>query len=141
MNDIERLIAGLPRPSPSAKLDARIAGLTSTPQIDRQAASRRTGATWRLSAAAASVACAGVLGFLLGRHSVAPVVARHSPTVPKEMPADSIPSALPGPDPTVINVQASESEALARFVMPSKRFAGLFGSGPFVEQSESSQLE
>jgi hypothetical protein len=141
MNDIERLIAGLPRPSPSAELDARIARLTSEPRVDRQAAGHGNGAPRRLMATVASAACAGLLGFALGRHSVEPVVAGQSATVGDVTPTDSIASAIPGRDQSVVTVQVPETEALARFVMPSKRSAGLFGSGPFVDQSESTHLE
>jgi|SRR5579863_5820970 len=141
MNDIERLVAGLPRPSPSAELETRITRLVGTARIDRSPASDGKLALRRLAVTAASVACAGLLGFLLGRHSAGPVVASERQAVPTPGPGNSNPPTLPEQAPAVIAVQVPETDALVRFVMPSRRTAGLFGGGPFVDQSDSSELE
>ena len=140
MNDIERLIAGLPRPSPSAELDARIAELTSKPQIGRHMFRDGSSPLRRLMVIVASTTGAGLLGFLLGRHSVAPVVAS-LPATADVTPANSIAPAPAERDRSVVTVQLPETEALVRYVMPSKLSAGLFGSGPFVDQPEATHLE
>lgn len=157
MNDIERLIAGLPRPLPSADLDARIAGLAGpTRRAGRAAHDGTRFAMRRLIVSVASTAVAGLLGFLIGRHSAAPAVAGQpavqstatastmtdqTATVSADSPAVPAPSPFPAQDRTIVRVQVPESEALARFVMPSKRTVGLFGEGPLEDRSETSHLE
>jgi hypothetical protein len=166
MNDIERLITRLPRPSPSEELDARIAGLIDSENgletgADGPLAARpiplhsppadgvRT-ANRRLIVTAASTACAGLLGFVIGRHSVAPVVAGQAAipgatvgavAAPDGTPDVSNPAVSLRTERNIVNVQVPESEALVRFVMPAKQSVGLFGSGPLEERTESTQLE
>ncbi len=166
MNDIERLVAGLPRPSPSEELDSRIAALIGSEKgLDTVANGPRAARTtlhWpptdgpravkrRLIVTVASTACAGLLGFVIGRHSVAPVIAGQTATIPSGTigavaapdgtPELSVPSVSPRREQHIVNVQVPESEALVRFVMPAKRSAGLFGSGALEERTESTRLE
>jgi hypothetical protein len=134
MNDIERLIARLPRPLPSPDLDARIAELTSQPV--------RSGATRarlrRFSVIAACTACGGLLGFVLGRQSVVPTNETLAVTV---RPAAQMPPGASAPERVIVNVQIPQNDALARFVMPPKRIEGLFGPEPLEHQPGPSQLE
>ena len=147
MNEIERLIARLPRPSPSEDLDQRIAGLEEWPPLEIPASLtdpavrvRARGPIGllvrRIAAFAGTAACAGIAGFALGRQSVVPapeVEGRAtSPMVAAAVPA----TPAPGPAALPVVVVWEESEALARFVMPT-RFGSMFGNGPLVEKSES----
>jgi hypothetical protein len=157
MNDIERLIAGLPRPSPSADLDARIATLTSAARgDDHTAPNRNRAAVRRLLVAIASTAGAGLLGFAIGRYSATPAVggqlamqsAATLPTmtdqtgkVPTGASDVQVSSPVPARDRTIVKIEVPESEALVRFIMPSKRFTGLFGDAALEERSEDSQFE
>jgi hypothetical protein len=104
----------------------------------------------RLTITVGSTAVAGLLGFVIGRHSAALVIAGETspvpiiaaaPTIAVEAPTVSAPAGLPVRDRAVVKVQIPESEALVRFVMPAKRSVGLFGGGPLEQRSTSSQLE
>jgi hypothetical protein len=65
MNELERLIAALPRPEPSEELDHRIDALLAHQPV--RAPIRRWSGTMSWIATAA---CVGGLGFFLGRQSV-----------------------------------------------------------------------
>lgn len=134
MNEIENLIAGLPCPSPSPNLDARIAQLTTRPARAGAIRARLR----RLGVLAACTACAGMVGFALGRQS-ASAVAGNQPVAP--LPANPMPPVATPTDRAIVKLELPQSEALARFVMPPRRTEGLFGRGPLEERSGSSPLE
>ncbi len=134
MNDIERLISGLPRPSPSPELDARISELTIRParEVAIRARLRQFGVL------AACTAGAGLIGFVLGRESAGPVPELYSAAV---APGSPLPPPGPAPERAIVNVQVPQNEAVARFVVPPKQLEGLFGRGPLEDRSGPSQLE
>lgn len=144
MDDIEKLISNLPRPSPSEALDARIGQLLDTQLFDAQLAARprrreetRSRIQWS-AALVACTACAGFIGFLLGRQS-APAIATSEPVVElsatSETPGERITEAAK------VTVQLPQDEGLARFVLPPRQLEGLFGSGPLEERTDSPILQ
>ena len=134
MNDIEKLIAGLPRPLPSPKLDARISELTRKP-VNAQVARERL---QRFGVLVACTTCAGLMGFLFGRQTAFPLTGLQVDHVARAAPIPPIESASERPS---VHFHEPPTEALARFVMPAKRIEGLFGCGPLEERSGPSHLE
>lgn len=147
MNEIERLIARLPRPSPSEDLDHLIAGLEGwpplqvpVPALPPAAGARARGPiasfVRRVAAFAGTAACAGVAGFALGRQSAIPATEVGGRPASAMLVA-AVPAApAPEPAPPPVVIVREESAALARFVMP-KRFESTFGNGPLIEKLES----
>ena len=137
MDDIEKLIVRLPRPSPSPDLQDRIWQITNPP-----AASPPVGDQWRrdrwrsIAVLVTSVACAGVIGFILGRNSA-----------PAPAPAVDVASTVSLPttsQPVLPNteiVHYPPEEALTRFVMLPKRTESLFGPAIANHQAKSSPLD
>src|SRR5262245_53594744 len=118
MNEIEKLLAGLPRLSPSLELDARIAQFTCPTE---RGAPARANRRW-LGALAACTACAGCIGFILGRESVMPsgtgAAGIHAGTA---APVQRVPAVWSPTERAMVNVNVPPTEALARFVMPPPR--------------------
>jgi hypothetical protein len=149
---IEKLVARLPRPSPSPELDTRIA------QITRQAAPARTSLhVRRVFLLVGSTACAGFLGFVLGRQTGTAVIKNEVPAPP----AAAVASLRPPPkskdltttgpkttdpkttDPVTadrVHIVRAEGDALVKFLMPPKRFVGLFGNRQLETRDSASQL-
>jgi hypothetical protein len=128
--DIERLISRLARPSPSPALDARIAEITRKVQPERTRAP--LGVAFRLGSA---IACAALLGFMLGRQSV---------SLPPAQP--SLPEGAQGRTDTESEIVADRAfvpanEAFVQLVTKPKTFVSVFGSQPLEAQSRPSHLE
>jgi len=134
MNDnvIENLIARLPRPTPSQELDSRIA------EITKQALPKRKFQARQVLPLVGTAACAGFLGFALGRQSGSPVVKNETAAVPAVAHA-----SLPPPAETAerVHILRAEGDALVKFVMPPKKFVGLFGGGRLETRDLRSQLQ
>jgi len=129
--DIEQLVSRLEHPSPSPALDARIA------EIRRRVQSERTraplGAAFRLGSA---IACALLLGFVLGRQSVS--LPPTQPSLP-ELGAE-------GRTDTESEIVADRAfvpanEAFVQLVTKPKTFVSVFGRQPLEAQSRSSHVE
>src|SRR5262245_11831725 len=70
MNEIEKLICGLPRPEPSTEFDSRIAQV-----FNRAARPNPRKNRWSyIGLLTACTACAALVGFVVGRKSVAPSI-------------------------------------------------------------------
>src|SRR5205085_5396248 len=98
MNDIEELLAHLPFPEPSRELDARIAQLTSRPM---RRTSLRAGVR-RFGLLVACSACAGLIGFVLGRQTAPPVAGNDLAAVAPATPIAQVSESVP--EPTTVNV-------------------------------------
>jgi hypothetical protein len=131
-NDVEELIARLSRPTPSPKLDVRIAELTNRAWIERNGSLTR-----RVLLMIGTAACAACAGFVLGRYS-AVAAKNETASAPTAARALSSPSTE---TPERIRVLPAEGEALARFVMPPKAVMGLFGSGRLEARTSRAQLQ
>jgi hypothetical protein len=133
MNDkeIEGLIARLPRPSPSRELDARIAGITKQPSPERSSFQTR-----RVLVLVGSTACAGLLGFVLGRQSGSAIAKQQTAA-----PATAVASSPSAETTEHVQIVRAEGDALVKFVMPPKKFVGLFGSGRLGTHNSDSQLQ
>lgn len=118
MDELERQIARLPRPEPSAALDTRIEAL-----LNRRAHGARR---WRAAWIAAPAIGAGIIGFLSGRltapHSAAAAVSRARQEVSVQ--------------PQVVVVTANH-ELTDLFILPAARENLLGGGRPTVETSSS----
>lgn len=135
MNDIERLIAGLSRPSPSSELDARIHRVLHDAMP--VAAPKRPRPLLRWSVLAGTAACAGMVGFVLGRQSAQ----AHSDAQSDVVAAAPNSESSPGETHSTTVIAAVNREALERFVMPNKPYESLFGSRPLEEQDASVSFE
>ncbi len=133
MNDheIEEFISRLPRPAPSQELDARIAEITSRAWTERKRA-----LTGRVLLVIGTAACAGLLGFLLGRQSGRAAAKKETTAALAQVRGAS---SHPADGPERIRVVPAEGETLAQFVMPPKPFVSLFGSGPLEIRNAPSQ--
>jgi hypothetical protein len=124
MNELERLISRLPRPSPSEELDARLSSIVSRPthrEVDRDPR--------RKPVFAVALACAAIIGFVLGRHS-----ATIGETKPMQADRSIQVTSKPELGFQVVRLDAEEREAIARFVMPRQSSESLFGTGPLEEK-------
>jgi hypothetical protein len=128
---IENLIARLPRPIPSAELDSRIALITS-----HRSTERKTSRARRVLLLASTAACAGFVGFALGRHSGSAVVKSEGALAPTRAPASPQSQTAER-----VQIVRAEGDALVKFVMPPKKFVGLFGSGRLETRDGGSQLQ
>ncbi len=132
MNDIEALISGLPRPSPSEDLDVRLAKIFYHPtQTVVLGAPRR----W-VSVLATCAVCAGLTGFMLGRLSMTPAIGTTVTVITPQAPPREM-----APDRNGVPIDLAEQHALAEFVMLPKRSESLFGNGPLEVQSGSTPFE
>ena len=122
MNELERLIAAVPRPEPGEKLDQRIDALLAHPPI--RSSTRR----WKSTLAwTATAACVGAIGFYLGRQSV--VRMPPETAVIAAAPASDSPLEV-APVATNITSVPWDADQLAKlFVGPTGR-EGMFGKGP-----------
>jgi hypothetical protein len=132
-NEIENLIARLPRPTPSRELDSRIAGITNQALLERKTVQAR-----RVLLPIGTAACAGLLGFALGRQTGSPVVKNEVAAPPAVAPASLSPQAEAAGR---VHVLRAEGDALVKFVMPPKKFVGLFGNGRLETRDSGSQLQ
>jgi hypothetical protein len=135
MNDnvIENLIARLPRPTPSQELDSRIAEITNQASPERTSFQAR-----QVLLLVGTAACAGFLGFLLGRQSGSTVVKNEVAAPPAVALASLSPQAETAER---VHILRAEGDALVKFVMPPKKFVGLFGSGRLETRDSGSQLQ
>jgi hypothetical protein len=135
MNDnvIENLIARLPRPTPSRELDSRIAEITNRATPERKSFPAR-----QVLLLVGTAACAGFLGFALGRQSGSPVVKNETAAVPAAALASLSP---PSETAERVHIVRAEGDALVKFVMPPKKFVGLFGSGRLETRDSGSRLQ
>jgi hypothetical protein len=130
---IENLIARLPRPTPSAELDSRIALITHHRSTERTPSRAR-----RVLLLASTAACAGLVGFALGRHSGSAIVKSEGALAPAVALAPSAPQAQTAER---VHIVRAEGDALVKFVMPPKKFVGLFGSGRLETHDGGPQLQ
>lgn len=122
MDDIEKLIAGLPCPKVSPDLDERIRQATSSPLNARGVRDRKTRSFVVL---VTSIACAGAVGFALGRQSVSPT----PPVIDVATTTTSARLSDPATDDLTLVAKTTQIEAVKQFVMPPPQPEGLFGSG------------
>ena len=130
MNELERLLAAVPRPEPSRQLDQRVNALLV------QEPRSRSGVRWRNALVLSGVAvCAGLIGFYCGQHSiVAPPV---NVAMPAQIPAHVPPSE---PDPAsdnIVTIPLRQDQLASLFVQtgPPER---MLGRGPVkIEVSAS----
>jgi hypothetical protein len=134
MNEIERLIAAVPRPEPGEKLDQRIHALLAHPPV-RSPIRRRKGMLGWL----ASAACVGLLGFYLGRQSVvAPLPAELvSTAVTAVAPASDSPPKVAPVATKITNVPLDPDKIAKLFVGPVGR-ERMFGNGPVTVEISTS---
>ena len=121
--DIEQLVSRLERPAPSAELDARIAEITSRTGPPRAGSSVRN-----LVQIGAALACAGLVGFVLGRQSVATPSA--TPSVPQVSGQVAASAREPAPE---VRAVVPASAAFVRLVTKPKSFVSVF-SGQSLEK-------
>jgi hypothetical protein len=129
--DIEQLISRLDRPVPGPTLDARIAEITRQAQPEHTRAP--LGAVLRLGTA---IACALLLGFVLGRQSVSlPPVQSSIPDVVAQGRTDS--------EPEIVASRAfvPANEAFVQLVTKPKTLVSVFGNRPLEAQSRPSQVQ
>jgi hypothetical protein len=135
MNEIERLIAGLPRPVPSESLDARIVEMVG--RSLRHDGRRPFGLL--VGALTTTAVCAGFAGFILGRASVSTATAAAEVQPATAAPVIKNAPAAPRPtSPTV--VVALDPEALSRFMPPTKP-VGLWGDATQLKSDDSKPFE
>ena len=130
MNELERLIAAVPRPEPSEKLDQRIDALLAQPPV--RAPIRRWSGTmgW-----VATAACVGALGFYLGRHSA--IQALPHAAVTAAAPASDPPPKAAPVTAKVTSVPLDADQLAKIFVSPTPR-EGMFGKGPVTFEISTS---
>ena len=124
MNELERMIAGLPQPEPGNGLDERIGLLLAA------GANRRSPARWRSAVIWPAVAtCCGLLGFYVGRESVVrpPVIVPIAPESRDFDPSQNLAAV----DSRVVSLPLAERE-FARFFLRSDHEEGAFGPGPLT---------
>lgn len=140
MNELERLIAGLPVPSPSAELDGRIAELTAARPGAGPAVRARTR---RRAMVVACTACAGIAGFILGRHSVPPPATTRPLAGKSTVPAvhEPLPRGRIATSAARAIEPLAEHSSLLNFVTLPRRTEKLFGEGPLTERLHSPVLE
>jgi len=117
MNELERIIAGLARPTPGSELDRSIDRLLTEAGKPRHR-------TWAWLALAAGI---GGLGFFLGRQSVnvAPVSTAGFVTAPE-------------PNPQRLVVVPLREQELAGVFLRAPAAEGLLGRGPIAVQVSTS---
>jgi hypothetical protein len=123
MNELERLIAALPRPEPGEQLDQRIRTLLARQPVPLQI--RRSSATM---AWIATAACIGAIGFFLGRQSV--VVGPMPTAVAGAAPASDPPAVTPDAA-NITNIPLNEEQLAGLLARPAPR-EGMFGRGPMT---------
>lgn len=124
MNELERMIAGLPQPEPGKGLDERIGLLLAA------VATRRSPARWRNAVVWPAVAtCCGLLGFYFGRESVGrpPIIAPLAPENRDFNPSHNLAAV----DSRVVSLPLAERE-FARLFLRSDHEEGAFGPGPLT---------
>jgi hypothetical protein len=129
--DIEQLISRMERPLPGPTLDARIAEITRKTQPERSRGS--LGAVLRLGTA---IACALLLGFVLGRRSVSlPPAQSSAPDLASQVRTDC--------EPEIVADRAfvPANETFVQLVTKPKTFVSVFGSQPLEAQSHPSHVE
>jgi len=129
--DIERLISRLERPSPSPELDDRIAEITSRARPPGTGSSVRN-----LVQIGAALACAGLVGFVLGRQSVATPSA--TPNVPQVR--GQIAATVREPTPEVRAVVPA-SAAFVRLVTKPKSFVSVFGGQSLEKRAGALEIQ
>jgi hypothetical protein len=150
-HEVEELVVRLTRPAPSPELDARIGAILGRSQPLR--ATRPARAILLLSSTAA---CAGLVGFVMGRASVLAPVPISAPASVPELGPTAIDHPITAPANVATaestssrrniqtevkreSVEVSQNEAFVRFVMQPKKTMSLFADRPLkVEQSSSS---
>jgi hypothetical protein len=130
-DELERLVSRLERPCPSPELDARIAEITKHVRP-----ARSTGTIRSVVRLGGAIACAGVLGFVLGRQSV---------SVPTAKPPDPDRTSLAGvaesnPSPAV-RTEVLANDAFVRLVTRPSNFVSVFGNQPLQQQSGHSEIQ
>jgi hypothetical protein len=122
MNELERLIAALPRSEPSENLDERIGALLAHQPV-RSLIHRWNGKlAW-----IATAACVGAIGFYLGRQSV--VVVTVPTTLTAAAPTADLPLGVAPVATHVTSVPLGADQLAKLFVSPASR-EGMFGKGP-----------
>jgi hypothetical protein len=129
--DIERLVSRLERPSPDPTLAARIAETIRKVQPERTRAP--LGAAFRLGSA---IACAALLGFVLGRQSVS------LPPAQPSLPDLGVQGRIDS-EPEIVGERAfvPANEAFVQLVTKPKTFVSVFGSQLLEAQSHPSQVQ
>jgi hypothetical protein len=122
MNEIERMISGLPRPEPSDNLDDLVRVLLAHQQVRSRVSRRTIAIAW--CGTAASV---GILGFFLGRHTA---VAQSTPALVTST-AQSNDRRVESPSEPVTSVRIPlRADQLAGLFMASPVHEGMLGRGP-----------
>ncbi len=124
MNELERLIAALPRPEPGEKLDQRIDDLLARQPVRLPVARWKSTGAW-----IATAACIGVLSFFLGRQSVA--VSPAQAAVIAAAPAANLPLQVAPVATQVTNIPLNEDQLAGFLAHPAVR-EGMFGRGPMT---------
>jgi len=128
--DVERLVSRLERPSPSPQLDARIAAITGRVQPERKRSPFRN-----VVPVGSAVACAALLGFVLGRQSVA------TPPQQSSVPENKTRiSAAAGQEPEV-RAFVPASEAFVRLMTKPQTEVSVFGGQSLVKQVSPSEIQ
>jgi hypothetical protein len=117
MNELERLIAALPRPEPSAQLDDRVNEVLSQHRPTRPNTRWRNTLAW-----CSTAACIGLIGFVCGRWSISASPDAMVPTPMNLARPDSISH-------TVLKIPLRE-EQLGRMFVQNAEPEGMFGNKP-----------
>ncbi|HET6323536.1 MAG TPA: hypothetical protein VFG04_02455 [Planctomycetaceae bacterium] len=129
--DMEQLISRLDRPAPGPTLDARIAETTRKVQPEHTRAP--LGAVLRLGS---SIACALLVGFVLGRQSVSlPPSQSYVPALAAPGTTDSEPELVAS------RALVPANEAFVQLVTKPKTLVSVFGSQPLEAQSHPSHVQ
>jgi hypothetical protein len=130
-DELEQLVFRLERPSPSPELDARIAEVTRHVQP-----ARSTGTIRGVLRLGAAIACAGVLGFVLGRQSMsAPPVQPSITEMGSQRPSADEPEGVEQ------RAFVPANEAFVQLVTKPKTFVSVFGAQPLEAQPRPSEIQ
>jgi hypothetical protein len=129
--DLEQLVSRLERPAPNPELDARIAEITSWTRPPRTGSSVRN-----VVQIGAALACAGLVGFVLGRQSVAMPSA--TPNVLQV--SGQVVATAPEPTPEVRAVVPA-SAAFVQLVTKPKSFVSVFSGQPVEKRAGALEIQ
>jgi hypothetical protein len=130
-DELEKLVSRLDRPSPSPELDARIAEIARHVQP-----ARGTGTVRGALRLGAAIACAGLLGFVLGRQSVSapPIQPSIAEVADQHRSADE-------PEGVEHRAFVPANEAFVQLVTKPKTFVSVFGAQPLEAQPRPSEIQ
>jgi hypothetical protein len=122
MNELERMIAAIEVPGPSDQLDERVRATLAARRAQEPSRRMRD-----MLAMLGASACIGLIGFVLGRQSVAvpPVVGQPTSTLS----VSDEPALQPATQPQIVRVPLRDDQLASFFVQPAAR-EGMLGRGP-----------